>query len=236
MAVAEVVITSEWTPPPTIVGFSGTAQEPESFIQLDWSASTIDPLTFVNYRIYRREQGGSGDWSTLVDITNQSIVTYNDITVGQTIVYEYAITQFKTVTGDTNLESDLSEIVTAALQSDTWFIIANLSGEYNSIEIIAIDESHIAVLQQEVFEPLASNRKRVVRGQSLGNEGSITGVFDVSIARASKEYFETLNANGGPHILKSPFGDVWFVEFDAPAYKYQNGGHLQVTIGWVEVE
>jgi hypothetical protein len=38
----------------------------------------------------------------------------------------------------------------------------------------------------------------------------------------------------GPWILKSPFGDVWDVTFDSPEFQWQPGGHLQVSVDWVE--
>ena len=91
------------------------------------------------------------------------------------------------------------------------------------------------MVQQEVFEPLSGTRKRIVRGLTLGYEGSFTCLFDVAQSRTSKEFFQILSATPGPHVLKSAFGDVWRVEYDAPAFKYTRGGHLEVTIGWVEI-
>ena len=44
-----------------------------------------------------------------------------------------------------------------------------------------------------------------------------------------------VTGTAGPHILKSPFGDVWLVEFSGPAKKYRMGGNLQTTLTWIEV-
>jgi hypothetical protein len=227
---AEVVLAA-WTPPPTIIGFSGTALETESAVQLDWTVSTLSDTDFNNYRIYRRESGAEL-WVPLADINTKSTVQFRDEYAGQTIQYEYAITQYKVVVGDVPLESDFSEIVTIALESDAWFVKPN---GMLALELFVVEEEHSSVVQQEVFEPLASVRKRVVRGNVLGNEGSITSQFDNAVARATKVYFEELKAIKGPHIVKSAFGDVWIVELDAPGYKYLAGGHLEVTFGWVEI-
>jgi hypothetical protein len=44
-----------------------------------------------------------------------------------------------------------------------------------------------------------------------------------------------LKSTAGPHLLKSPFGDVWEVEFGGPGKEYQGGGHITVTLTWTEV-
>lgn len=234
MPTAEQIVVSAWTPPPTIVGFSGTAEEPESHILLNWDVSTLADDDFNTYRIYRREQGEEL-WTVLVDIAAKNTNMYEDNTAGQRITYEYMITQFKGVVGDVPLESNASEIVTIALETDAWFIVMTVATAFHAVELNVTDEEHSSSIQQEVFEPLASNRKRIVRGNVLGDEGSLTALFDTSLAREAKIQMDFILNNSGPHILKSPFGDVWFVEFDAPAFKYQPGGHLEVTVGWVEI-
>lgn len=231
MATSSAVVTAAWTPPPTLTGFSGSALEEESAIQLNWDVSTLSLADFNNYRIYRRESG-STIWLVLADIPNKATDVYRDETAGQTVHYEYMITQYKVIVGDVPLESDPSEIVTAALESDSWFIVPT---GLAALELFVVEEEHSAVVQQEVFEPLASFRKRVVRGNVLGSEGSITSNFDNSVARTIKLYFEALKTIKGPHLLKSAFGDVWIVEFDAPGYKYLAGGHIEVSFGWVEI-
>lgn len=231
MAIDETIVLSAWEPPPTITGFSGSSLEDESAIQLNWDASTLSDEDFSHYRIYRREFGEEL-WTVLIDISNKATVEHRDETAGQTIEYEYLITQYKVVTGDAPLESNQSEIVTAALESDAWFVVPT---GLVAMELVVTEEEHSAVVQQEVFEPLATNRKRVIRGNVLGNEGSLTARFDAANARAAKIYFESLKTFKGPHLLKSAFGDVWSVELDAPGYKYLAAGHLDVSFGWVEI-
>lgn len=234
MPTAVQAVTSAWTPPPTITGFSSTVYEEDSAIQLNWDLSSVTPSDFTGYRIYRRELGAA-EYEVLVDITLQTIQQYLDETAGQSVIYEYIITQFKSVVGDVPIESEPSDTVTTSLTSDTWFAIMVIGTSYVAMELNVTNEEHSSVVQQEVFEPLSSGRKRVVRGNVLGDEGSITARFDTSVARVTKQRMETLKANKGPHILKSPFGDVWYVEFDSPGFKYLPGGHLEVTMGWVEV-
>lgn len=234
MPTAEQVVTTAWTPPPTITGFSGTALEESSAIQLNWDQSTLTTTDFVTYRIYRRIVGEEL-YTILKDITDLTVTEYRDDTAGQTVQYEYIVTQYKAVVGDIPLESNQGDVVSIALVTDAWFMI--LMGNFVSaaLELNVIEEEHSAVVQQEVFEPLASNRKRVVRGNVLGDEGSITAFFDTSSITDTKAFMERLKNTKGPHLLKSPFGDVWFVEFDAPGFKYTTGGHMEISTGWVEV-
>jgi hypothetical protein len=232
MALAEQPITTGWTPPPAIVGFSGTAVEEESHILLSWTASGLSSTDFVYYIIYRREVGET-EWFPIVEISSKDIVEYKDYTAGQTINYEYIIYQYKFIPGDFPLASDDSDIVTAGLSLDAWFIIDGTSMEV--LELFVTDEEHSAVIQQETFEPLAGTRKRVVRGLKLGYEGSLTTLHDASVNRSVKAFFDTLSEEPGPHQLKSAFGDVWAVEFDSPSFKYKASGHIEVTIGWIEI-
>ena len=234
MATATSTISAAWEPPPVITGFSGSVNEEMSYVMLMWDPSGLADADFESYRIYRREAGDMA-WEILAVITNKAMTMYEDYLAGQTLVYEYKINQFKVIAGDVPLSSEDSDIVTTGLTADAWFLMMTHGDIHKSIELIVTSEDHSAVVQQEVFEPLAGTRKRIVRGLTLGNEGSLTAIFDNSIARQRKEFFETLSATAGPHILKSAFGDVWLVEFDAPGFKYTTGGHLEVSIGWVEI-
>jgi hypothetical protein len=201
---------------------------------LNWDLSNMTVSDFSGYRLYRRVVGVE-DWDIIADIAEQSIGMYEDNTAGQTVQYEYKITQFKSVVGDVPLESDPSDSVFIALTTDAWFIVMLVTANFHALELNVTEEEHSAVVQQEVFEPLASSRKRVIRGNVLGDEGSITAMFDQSMSSMAREHMEHIKMNKGPHILKSPFGDVWYVEFDSPGYKYVSGGHLQISIGWVEI-
>lgn len=115
------------------------------------------------------------------------------------------------------------------------------------IELPVSEEDHEAIIQQEAFEPLGSNRKLIIRGFVLGDEGNLTMTFmnddipapwddQVTINETvmGRRLFTYLESNPGPHILKSPFGDVWDVQFEGPAYQWLPGGHLQVSVRWIE--
>lgn len=234
MPVATSAITAAWVPPPVITGFSGTVDEEMSHVMLMWDASGLSDADFDSYVISRREFGDT-EWLAHATITSKTTSEYEDYLAGQTLVYEYKINQYKAIAGDVPLASEDSDVVTSGLTGDAWFLMMGVGDMHESIELIVTTEEHSAVIQQEVFEPLAGTRKRIVRGLQLGDEGSFTCIFDNVDARARKEFFEALSAMPGPHVLKSAFGDVWQCEFDAPAFKYTSGGHLEVTIGWVEV-
>lgn len=228
-------ITTAWTPPDEITGLSATVVEEFSHIQLDWDPTTLSAMDFHSYRVQRREDGGP--WLTLDNIGTSTITQYKDALTGQGVTYEYRVQQLKNIPGDAPLISETGDIVTATLESDLWFVIGNEDpdDEDHSFELPVASESHTRPIQQEVFEPIVGIRKKVARGNVLGYEGTLQLIWQSSERAEARVYLDFLASNFGPHILKSPFGDVWRVEFDAPDYSYSGGGHLSVEIGWVEV-
>jgi len=236
MPTASSAISTAWTPPEPISGLSSSVIEELSHIQLNWTISELPDVDFLYYQVQRRLLG-TMDWVVLRTESGKVNTEWRDATAGQGVTYQYRIQQFKNISGDVPLESEQGDVATAALESDVWFVIGNEDpyGEASSFEIPVSGESHTRPIQQEVFEPIASNRKKVARGNVLGYEGSITIRWTTDERALAKTQLEFLAVNSGPHLLKSPFGDVWRVEFDAPDYKYSGGGHLQVEIGWVEV-
>lgn len=235
MGQATIQVTAAWTPPATITGFSGTPVEESSHIKLNWDASTMSDTDFAYYNLYRREVGADA-FDLLVQITNKTTTEHIDRFAGQQVNYEYMIIQYQNIPGDVELEGEQSEIVTAILSTDAWFTIIHSDGAYTPLEFNVIEETHNDVIQQEIFEPIASDRKRIVRGNVLGQEGSMQFLVDVSVVPTYITQLKNVRRSPGPHILKSPFGDVWEVEFDAPGYRYQPAGHLEVTIGWVQID
>jgi hypothetical protein len=126
-------------------------------------------------------------------------------------------------------------------------------------ELFVSGEEHSKPVQQEIFEPVGSSRKVIARGQALGTEGTLTVTwlnhdvyadngeavnYEVGIDPNRAIINETVLARrrldylvntSGPHILKTPFGDVWDVEFAGPISTYSLGGHMQVELTYTEV-
>jgi hypothetical protein len=138
-------------------------------------------------------------------------------------------------------------ILPVVIDADVWMFIGFDRSSAHIVELPVVDEDHNRPVQQEEFEPLGSDRKVIMRGFVLGHEGSIQCIFRNDIVPSPDDvqvlYNETiigrrlvdyLTRNKGPHILKSPFGDVWDVEFQGPTYKWLDSGNLQVTLTWIE--
>jgi hypothetical protein len=138
-------------------------------------------------------------------------------------------------------------IIPASLLADVWMFVGFDRSPEHIVELPVSDESHTRPVQQEEFEPLGSDRKVIMRGFVLGHEGSVQCIWinrdapspgdqqvyynETIIGRRLVDY---LTRNKGPHILKSPFGDVWNVEFQGPSYKWLDTGNLQVDLAWIE--
>lgn len=230
---ATSALATAWAAPDAITGFSVSALEEMSKMLLVWDQTNLSNSDFSYYQIYRRKSGE--EWERYATITDKSTVSYADYFAGHGEEYQYKITVWKKVVGDVDVESGDSAIPSSILDPDAWFVIGADRDESHIFELPVYDEEHTEPIQQEVFEPLGSRRKSIVRGKVLGAEGTLQVQWTDSERSDAKNYLRYLADNAGPHILKSPFGDVWEVEFSGPARKYTGGGHLGVTLAWIEV-
>lgn len=228
--------TVTYTPPAALTGLSATVIEELSHIRLDWDATSLSGSDFNRYQV-ERKLPGSTSWTILATITDSARTYYKDATAGQGEVYNYRVIQYQTIPGDSPIAGEEGDVLTASLESDVWFVIGNENpdDETHAFELPVSGERHTRPIQQEVFEPIARNRKKVARGNVLGYEGTLQIMWTNEERATAKDQLNFLATDPGPHLLKSPFGDVWEVEFDAPDYTYSGGGHLAVEIGWVEV-
>jgi hypothetical protein len=219
--------------PPAITGVSTTVMEDKSSIVIDWDKSSLG-TAFVTYVIYRKEFGES-EWSMVGTRKPETNTVFTDYYAGQRQLYQYRVTVVKLISGEPDVESPDSDIVTARLESDTWYVVGRDRAEEHIFELPVTDESHQRPVQQESFEPLGTNRKVVVRGFVLGHEGSVQCLWDGEETDIARSQIEYLLYYAGPHILKNPFGDVFDVTFGSPDFSYAGGGHLSVTLTYTEV-
>jgi hypothetical protein len=227
-------VTANWTAPDPIQDFTATDDEALSATVLRWTASNLAANVFRKYVIYRK-QAGSVDWSVLVELTNKAQVLYNDYTAANTVTYEYMITQYQIVPGDVDLESNDSDIGSVTLDTDSWFIVGADRNEAHIFEVPVVSAPFTEPVQQEVFEPLGTSRKVIIRGKVMGAEGTLQAKWPNADRDTAMTQVAYVKSNAGPHILKSPFGDVWYVEFSGPNKDYEQGGHVTVTLTWTEV-
>lgn len=223
------------TPPSVITGLSATVLA--NSIDLDWDISTLIDADFDHYQLYKRQLGDT-EWDQLGSIYVKATLTFHDLAVSFGVTYQYKITQFKNVSGGFDVESNDSDIVNAALAGealDVWMVVGSDGLPEHTFELPVINERHVEPIQQEVFEPLGSSRKTVVRGRVLGAEGSLECLWDSTERDAVTPKIRYITHNRGPHTLRSPFGDVWLVEFGGAEKQYQQVGHLNLSLQWTEV-
>src|SRR6478735_496516 len=227
-------ITADWTAPDAIQDFTVTDDVSLSSNVLHWTASNLLSSDFRQYVIYRRLSTDT-DWTILDTLTNQSQVAYYDYTAANTKSYEYKMTQFQIVPGDVDLESGDSDIGSAILDTDSWFVIGADRNAAHIFEVPVVAAPFSEPVQQEVFEPLGTSRKVIIRGRVMGAEGTLQGKWNTTERDDALAQVLYIKSNAGPHILKSPFGDVWQVEFSGPNKEYEAGGHITININWTEV-
>jgi hypothetical protein len=224
------VVLATWADPDGVQNLSATYDETKFWLVLDWDA--IVDADFTYYQIYRRRVGDAVfvKYRTIDVATTHQFIDY---WAGHMERYEYYLTWFREIGGDQSEESGASQIVTASVDADTWVVIGN--DFWHVFELPVIDEQHDPVIQQETFEPLGTARKKVVRGNTLGEEGWVECYWAPDQRSVAKNDIKYLTDFRGPHILKSPFGDVWIVEFSAPSKRYKQVGAFGVRLQWTEV-
>lgn len=237
--------------PDPITGLSLTTFPEKSLIKLGWDQPTSlkTGQSFGWYQIERRMV--NDDLFTIIGTTKPiTEKEFDDYYAGHDVEYQYRVTIHTSKTGSDDLESPDGDtnLANGKLASDVWMFVGHDRAKDHVQELFVNDEDHTRPVQQESFETLGSNRKVILRGFVLGNEGNISMTYSGNklVASATDRqifYEETvlgrrlidyLTFHAGPHILKSPFGDVWDVEFASPQYKWVQGGNLQVDLSWVE--
>jgi hypothetical protein len=242
-------------PPNPITGLSATTDPDRSLVQLNWDTVSLKAgHTFVRYNIYRRLSGsGDAEWGYVASVDSIGTSQYNDWWAGHGINYQYRVTNCTSKSGiDIELESpddpDGGSFCEMNLDTDVWMVIGPDRSDDQIAELPVNGEGHNRPVQQESFETLGSNRKVIITGFVLGNEGSIqmtwqnveiTHPLDIQSTinetvwgRRIVDYMTQIKT--GPWTLKSPFGDVWDVVFGAPEYEWLGGGHLNVSVDWIE--
>jgi hypothetical protein len=238
--------------PNPIVGLFPTTYEQLSLVTLEWDVTTLKlGHSFVAYRVYRRLRNDL-DFTFVADVPDINTNTYDDWYVGNSIFYEYSLRAVTTKSGvgvemESPDDSSGGNLAAVLLDDDNWVLVGADREPDHVYPLLVEGENHNRPIQQEEFETLGSDRKVIMRGFVLGHEGSIETVWQNRDAALPSDVQVTYNEtvigrrlvdyitfNPGPHILKSPFGDVWDVQFMTPEYKWLPVGHLSVVLNWVE--
>ena len=241
--------------PDPVESIDTLANQEQSYIEISWDLDASWTLsaghTFVAWRIMRQVNNFT-DWEILDNIPTQATRRYLDYYAALNTNYRYAVYAVTKKTG-ASLElvggdsASGGNIITAQIADPDWhFVPENRSATNNSVLVVE-SESHSRPIQQEVFETLGSNRKVIMRGFVLGHEGSVSTMWFNAETLAPEDsqlvmtdtfrgrrLVDYLTRNPGPHILKSPFGDVWDVQFATPQYEWLPTGNLMVELEWVE--
>ena len=232
---SSVATTSSWTAPDAPSDFAAVDDPDTSSALLTWTESNLLSTEFSYYQIYRKEESDT-DWTAYDTIRTQATTSYRDYFAAHGTTYLYTMTVFKTVPGDVDLESPLAEAAQVLLDPDAWWVVGADRTSDHIFELPVTKGPFREPIQQEVFEPLGSNRKTIVRGRVLGAEGQLDLLFKDDEVQDARRRLAYLRDNKGPHLLKSPFADLWQVEFSGPDKDYLPAGHLSTKLAWTEVD
>lgn len=238
--------------PNAITGVDSYADLENSNVVLTWTETNLKVgHTFISYRIYRRRFGLT-DWFAIGDVKPKTNTTYVDWYAGNSVTYQYVVRAVttKTAVGIELIspdDEDGGSFAFTGLITDNWTFVGKDRSPQHINNLVVTDENHNRPIQQEVFETLGSSRKVIIRGFVLGHEGSITTVWfnkDIQLPEdeqllinetlQGRRIAEYLTHDAGPHILKTPFGEAWDVQFTTPNYTWLPAGHLEITLDFVE--
>jgi hypothetical protein len=224
--------TTAWTVPGGVDGVSATVENGSVVIRWDESTNAL----FAKYRVYRREYGLTGAWSTLGDVSVKETNFYTDYTSAVNKSYEYRVTQFVDYGASTLVESSFDEAITSVSNpsGDNWFIVPQGRSDL-AIELYAQGEDRQAPFQEEIFEPFGRERKVVVRTARYGTEGSFEAFIPSDEVADKMSKINEIIDLMTPVYLKDPFGAVLNVYIGAPSLSYQPTGHLVANISYIEV-
>jgi hypothetical protein len=220
--------------PPALAEMNVAPDDQYSRIRLDWETQeTAEPSGFAGYRVYRRVPGDD-DFTAIAYIKSWASKSYDDYYAGNGNTYEYTVVQLKNTPDDADLSSPASSIAASVLSADDWMVVGADRRPEHIFVLPVVGEDHQRPVQQEIFEPIGSDRKVIARGAVLGHEGNLECQWVAEETKTAREQTEYLYRERGPHILKSPFGEVFEVEFAGPASRYSSGGHLNMTLSYIE--
>ena len=249
---SEVDIRVMLDAPYAIEGFDTVAFPSQSRIGMAWRQTTLKAdHTFIGYRVYRKKWY-ERKFREIAFLPNITWTGFNDWYAGNSIRYDYKVVAVTTKAGvgiymESPDAANRGNQGQSQNESDNWTLVGADRSSGHIYDLTIIDENHTRPIQQEEFETLGADRKVIMRGFVLGHEGTLTTLWEnqmealagdvqtmIPHTQTGRDLIDYVTFNPGPHIIKSPFGDVWDVQFTAPEYRWLPAGSLEVTLNYVE--
>lgn len=198
--------------PATVTATASAANiETLGYVNVDWSQQIADGF-FVDWRVYRREQGTS-TWTLLDVFTDVNIRTYHDWTAGSSRTWQYAVTQTGGRSGDLLESAPQSSPPTVTVNSSHYWLINPYDESLNFKLANVVDDGYTDEFEQEPIVIIGRGRK-INYGTHIGISGSLSAQIrgsSTKTAREIKVQLETLKRSLVSYYLRTPFGDTWLV-------------------------
>jgi len=216
-----------FTPPDAVTGLAAFANVAASSVDLTWDATALG-VNFGSYRIERSLDGVT--YAEIGSILVEADSEYSDYTAPLDTPLWYRVTVW-------NLDTEgLPSDATSELDVSQWWFCTpgDPSNTFEIRTVVGYEDGN--PLQQEDYEPLGRNRKLVVTGELLGNEGSLTANLsreDATIIERLRQ--RSIDDTNSFHLLKSPFGEIFRVRLRSIRRTRGSAGRQVITIPFVEV-
>lgn len=219
--------SSNFTPPASVTGLAAYANVPASSIDLTWDATALG-ANFRSYRVYRSLDGVTYAEIGLILIEADSLWSDYDAPLDTPLWYSVTVWNADEESAPTEVTSELDV-------SQWWFVTpGDAANTFELRTVVGYDDEQ--PLQQEDYSPLGRNRKLVVTGELLGNEGALTANLsreDAAIIERLRE--RSIDDTNEFHLLKSPFGEVFRIRLRGISRSRGGAGRQVVRIPFVEV-
>jgi hypothetical protein len=232
LAHTSVDFSTTWTPP-TAGDIALTSDVYK--VTISWTNVNLDS-DFVSWRVYRKYNKAASTALDVDDTANTWVMIYETSDVASSYQYRdyfapmgklisYIVVQVVDRFGSV-IESNIPTPATVTMSGDRYYFVPAVPiGSIASFEASNVTaDSFTREIETETLHVIGRGRQ-VQIGDDLGYDGSYTiALRNPDTARSDREFIELLCAGtGGGVFVRSPFGDVLFVNFSSPQFDRMAG-------------
>jgi hypothetical protein len=221
--------STDFVPPDPVTGLTLTADIPSSAMLLEWDATTLGGA-FVDYRVYRStDAGASFELIGVIAIESESAFADYEAPLNVPIVYRVTVST-------TDFESDPVE-AGSGFNLDEWWL-ADPTGDVSRTFHLAYVTGWASrsPLERELYTALGRPKRIAVRGERLGEEGTVDIEAYPDNAAALWALLKDAQLHPTEYVLlKSPFGEVYRVTLGDIDRSRLGAGAQAITVPFVQI-
>jgi hypothetical protein len=173
------LFTTAFTAPtaPSWVNVFAKTLDSYGYVLVGWSGANRDS-NFSAWNLYRRVRGQIA-WDLIsIKYDNRAVYSFIDYTAKQNQVYEYAVSQVKSVNGD-KIESNLTSSGQVTTSGTNYWLIDS-TGVLDPVKLYLVKDHQFTDEKESATYTVIGRGRHVDNGQDLGQSGTLTcQLYDV---------------------------------------------------------